>query len=203
MTASSNPFTKPKCSHVLEQEINDVLYQIDDKLRTTEFVINPIHGNIMEGIPPGWYTIGMSSFRLPEVFVSGIAVNDERYGAVYPVLRDILLDLSASQERSRGTLHEDCAAINARLREDKLGEFLEVRPIDSQRFMYGQGQILKYYAMRNGIEESVKAVQVVWRDDNESPYPLETTVAQQVIEYVPFGVKLPKPLIEGNKNVSA
>lgn len=191
-----------KSKSVLKQEIVEVLLDINDKLDRTEFIVRPLYGDSRDGIPYGFYTIGFSRFNLPEIYVSGIAVNDFNFNMLYPHIKTFQGFLSLNGFGAK-TSQEVAMAMNKELADTEVGPFFQVRPIDAERLLYGQAQMLRYWLDEQNHREHAKAVQIVWRNPGDAEFPIESSKNQLLLDYVPFGTPVPKLITTGVVNAAA
>lgn len=201
MTAyTKSDIVKP--SHVLKEEIIETLLDINDKLDRQEFIVKPLYGQASDGIPYGFYTIGFSRFNLPEIYVSGIAVNDFNFNLLYPHIKGMQQFLTMNGYGNKSS-SEVAMAMNRAYATTEIGPFFQVRPIDSERLLYGQAQVLRYWLDEQNHREHAKAVQIVWRNPSDMEFPIESSKNQLLLDYVPFGVPVPKSITTGVVNAAA
>lgn len=184
-----------KCSHVHARERKEIVEDINCALESTEFIFRPLNGYDNDGIPYGFYTIGMARFGLPEIYVSGIAINDINFCQLYPHLK-LMHEYLTQGGYGRKTVVETVMAMNREWGNTNIGPFFQVRPVDPERLCYGQAQMLRYWAEDQQCLDTLKAVQIVWRNTPEDPYPLKSTNKQLLLDYVPFGTPVPKDITE-------
>lgn len=191
-----------KPSHVLKEEIIEALLDINDKLDRQEFIVKPLYGQASDGIPYGFYTIGFSRFNLPEIYVSGIAVNDFNFQMLYPHIKAFQGFLTMNGFGLK-TSQEVAMAMNVELSKTDVGPFFQVRPIDPERLLYGQAQVLRYWLDEQKHREHAKAIQIVWRNPSDTEFPIESSKNQLLLDYVPFGTPVPKSITTGVVNAAA
>ena len=201
MTAyTKSSIVKP--SYVLKAEIKETLLDINDKLDRQEFIVKPLYGSVSDGIPYGFYTIGFSRFNLPEIYVSGIAVNDFNFQMIYPHIKAFQGFLTMNGFGLR-TSQEVAMAMNKELANTEIGPFFQVRPVDAERLLYGQAQVLRYWLDEQNHRAHAKAVQIVWRNPTDIDFPIESSKNQLLLDYVPFGMPIPKSITTGVVNAAA
>lgn len=191
-----------KPSHLLKAEITETLLDINDKLDRQEFIVKPLYGQASDGIPYGFYTIGFSRFNLPEIYVSGIAVNDFNFNILYPHIKSFQGFLTMNGFGLR-TSQEVAMAMNKELANLDIGAVFQVRPIDAERLLYGQAQVLRYWLDEQQHREHAKAVQIVWRNPTDMEFPIESSKNQLLLDYVPFGTPVPKLITTGVVHAAA
>ena len=170
----------------IELLVND----INSKLEKIEFLINPIAADY--GTPYGFHTIGFSKVTLPEIYMSGVGINDNVFRSIYPFIKDLFtfLNLNGCGLHPSG---EVCKVINEQLIIAGLDNF-QARPIDPTRLMYGQAVMLRHWADQHSYTPDVQAIQIVHRVEDAPSFPVVSTENQLLVDYVPFGTACPEPI---------
>lgn len=171
-------------------DINDSITDIKNKLTKIEFLVNPVGSG--PGVPYGFYTIGFTKVLLPEIYVSGMAINSRQFCELYPFISSLYtyLNINGCAMHPSG---EVCKVINDQLAIAGLTDF-QARPIDPMRLMYGQALLLRHWVSSEGIEPDVTAIQIVHRVTGTPDFPMVSTENQMLVDYVPFGTPCPEPI---------
>lgn len=188
-----------KSSHVLKAEIENILVDVNAKLEQIEFLVNPLQTGYQT--PMGFHTVGFTRVLLPEFYVSGIAVNDAKFREIYPFMKSLFGFLSVTGSAMQPS-SEVCRVINEQFVHAGLDGNYQARPVDTERLLYGQGQMLRRWLDKEGYRDEAQAIQIVWRDD-DSEWPVISTERQLLLDYVPFGTKCPNPPVGAEHNVFA
>ena len=188
-----------KSSEQLKIDVKAAVDDVEDKLAKIEFLINPLQAD--HQTPYGFHTIGFTKVMLPELYVSGMAVNDIGFRALYPFLKALFTYLSINGAAMHPS-GEVCKVINEQLELADIGDFFQARPVDAERLLYGQALVLRYWADKNDLRDDVQAIQIVWRDSTDQEWPVVSTPGQLLLDYVPYGTPCPTPLL-GIQNASA
>lgn len=191
-----------RSAHLFKRDIKEILEQINDQLDRVEFTVRPLFGQPNDGIPYGFYTVGFSRFNLPEIYVSGIAINDFNYNLLYPHIKAMHSWLSQNGYGAK-TAQEVAMAMNRELANTEIGQFFQVRPVDAERMVYGQAQMLRHWLVDQNHLEQAKAIQIVWRNPGDTEFPIVSSKNQLLLDYVPFGTPIPKPITTGVLNAAA
>lgn len=188
-----------KTSEKLQQDIAVVLEDVEAKLGVMEFLINPLGSD--HQIPYGFHTVGFTKVLLPEIYVSGMAVNDIGFRQLYPFMKALFTYLTVNGCAMHPS-GEVCKVINEQFELADLHHFFQARPVDVERLIYGQGLVLRYWLDAHGYREGAQAIQIVWRENNEQDFPVVSTFSQLLLDYVPFGTPCPTPIV-GIQNATA
>lgn len=181
-----------KSSEQLQIDIKAAVDDVEEKLAKIEFLINPLQAD--HQTPYGFHTIGFTKVMLPELYVSGMTVNDLGFRALYPFLKALFTYLSINGAAMHPS-GEVCKVINEQLEIAELGHFFQARPVDPERLLYGQALVLRYWADRKEIRDDVQAIQIVWRESTDQEFPVVSGMGQLLLDYVPFGTSCPTPLV--------
>lgn len=171
-------------------DINETVTEIKEKLTRMEFLVNPVGS--FNGAPYGFYTLGFTKVLLPEIYVSGMAINSQPFRELYPFISSLYtyLNINGCALHPSG---EICQVINDQLTIAGLTDF-QARPIDPARLMYGQALLLRHWAADEGIVADVDAIQIVHRINGTPNFPMVSTENQLLVDYVPFGTPCPEPI---------
>lgn len=191
MTASTSNYL-PVTSKLVHQEKDIFLEDAKSRLSRTEFLIKPLAAYPSEGIPYGFYTVGLSRQGLPEFYVSGVLINSGIFRVVYSGLK-LFVEWLAENNHDETTAQEICRLFNDNFSDPESRQYFEARPIDVERLVYGPAQLLRYWLDREGYRNTAQAIQIVWREDVTYSFPVHSSEQQLLIDYVPFGTKVPEP----------
>ena len=184
-----------------QSNIATAVEDIEHRLKHVEFMVNPLSAVSPEGVPYGFYTIGFTSVLLPEIYVSGVYVNDDNFRVLYPFLKSLysFLTLNGCALQPAG---EVCKLINDQLVLADLHELFQARPVDAERMMYGQCLTLRHWAAHRELLDAVQGIQIVHKGEEDTGFPVVSTPTQLLLDYVPFGTPTPKPIM-GVQNVGS
>lgn len=191
-----------RLAQLFKRDVSELLTYINDQLDRVEFVVRPLHGQPSDGVPYGFYTIGFARFNLPEIYVSGVAINDFNYNLLFPHIQALHSWLSQNGYGSK-TSQEVAMAMNRELANTEIGQFFQARPVDAERMVYGQAQMLRYWLEEQQCLDNAKAIQIVWRNPGDVEFPIVSSKNQLLLDYVPFGTPIPKPILVGDLNAAA
>lgn len=179
-----------KSSTQLKRDAADIIQDTNAKLKLIEFLVSPLGSG--HQVPFGFFTLGFTKVLLPEIYVSGIAVNDVTFRELYPFIRSLykFLSINGAAMHPAG---EICKVVNEQLRISGLNQF-QARPIDIERLLYGQALELRYWLDNEDLRNVSQAIQIVWRGDVTKDFPMVSTTEQLLVDYVPFGTPCPKPI---------
>lgn len=196
-TAISTGVTRDYYLSNVETAIADVVY----RLKHVEFMVNPLSAVSHENIPYGFYTIGFTNVLLPEIYVSGMYVNDDNFRQLYPFLKSLysFLTMNGCALQPAG---EVCKLINDQLVLSGLHNIFQARPVDAERMLYGQCLTLRNWAKQHDLLDAVQGIQIVHKGVDDTSFPMVSTPTQLLLDYVPFGTPSPKPII-GVDNVGS
>lgn len=196
-TAISTGVTRDYYLNNVEVAVTDT----DDRLKHVEFTVNPLTAVSHENIPYGFYTIGFTKVLLPEVYVSGVYVNDANFCMLYPFLKSLysFLTLNGCALQPAG---EVCKLINDQLVLAELHNHFQARPVNAERMMYGQCLTLRNWAKHSDLLDAVQGIQIVHKGEDDTSFPMVSTPTQLLLDYVPFGTPTPKPIM-GVQNVGS
>lgn len=182
-----------KDSSQLNAEILEIVKAIEVDLNVIEFLINPISSS--NRTPFGFHTIGFTKVALPEIYVSGIVIGSAEFMQLIPFIKSLhtFLILNGKAMLPAG---EVSWSINEQLALCGFSQKYQARPIDTERLLYGQGLTLRHWLKHTELIDSAQAIQIVWRETSDVDFPMVNTDQQLLVDYVPFGVTCPKPIIE-------
>lgn len=187
MTAVNNNYGH-KSDLKMQLDIKEMLGEVNTKLGETDFIMRVLSPSDL--VPPGFHTIGLCRHQLPEIYVSGVGNKEPSYTVLYQIITTFRDELLAMQMAGASAM-EFSNAINSLLSFNGFAPFYQARPVDTTRFMYGQGLTLRYWVDEQNIFNDVPVVQIVWRESDDVDFPVHSTPNQLLLDYVPFGQKLP------------
>lgn len=192
MASIKGDVTNWRSSDTYRYSVKELVEQFKNYLETKDVLVVPLQGSDFESVPYGFYTVGLTLKGLPELFASGI---DSKSREFTYIANNLLSQIPRLFDDPTGVHVQTWAGILTNiLHQDTLGHYFTVQPIDPERFMYGQGLGLRYWAEATGV--TPKVVQIVWRESLQDMFPIVSNATQQLIDYVPFGVKPAKNIME-------
>lgn len=178
-------------SHEFENNISNTLQIINDRIEYFGFSIWPLVGDPHHGIPNGFCTIGFTRVGLPEFYISGVLPHSTEGMSLCQRLKKLFESVVSNAEFTQVPSIEFCAEYNVLDFQDTY----QARPVDPTRFLYSQATMARYWAEQESLVDQVTVVQLVHRnDDNHFPY--DSSAEQLLLDYVPFGEKLPVNPVE-------
>lgn len=185
-----------RMGHVVKKEMAEIIKSVKSRIEVFGFCVWPLNPDTANGIPAGFCTIGFTQVGLPEIYVSGIPAHSDEANK----LIDKLKTLYEWSRHSQHTInaYSLCKCINDEALENEPA--YQWRPIDPTRLMWGQGTTLRYWADSVELTHAVQGIQIVHLDENNL-FPMTSTPSQLLLDWIPFGGVLYKPVLEALSDV--